>query len=116
MDACQKRQSGGSTMDKTVLLNNQQVIAKEKIRFKSIDEFGLKDVGFIKIDVEGYEEHVIDGALDTLIQSTYPQILFEAWDFEEYKDKKKSLFDKLNKIGYKITSITGYNNMFLAHR
>lgn len=33
---------------------------------KTLDNFDLEDVDFIKIDCEGYERHVVVGAIDTL--------------------------------------------------
>jgi len=42
--------------------NRQRV----KIDCKTIDSYNFQDVGFIKIDVEGYEKFVLEGALDTI--------------------------------------------------
>lgn len=43
---------------------------------KTLDSFGLKDVGFIKIDVEGHEEAVLNGAMAT-IRRDRPNVLIE---------------------------------------
>jgi len=50
--------------------------AKVKVEVRTIDSFGFKDVGFIKIDVEGYERFVLEGAQQT-IQRDRPTIQLE---------------------------------------
>jgi FkbM family methyltransferase len=40
--------------------------ATQKIRLETLDAQGLTGIGFIKIDVEGHEEKVIRGGLETL--------------------------------------------------
>ena len=34
----------------------------DAVELRSLDSFGLPRIAFIKIDVEGYEDHVLDGA------------------------------------------------------
>lgn len=46
------------------------------IRMRSLDEFDLRDVGLIKIDVEGYEKFVVQGAEQT-IRKQKPVIIVE---------------------------------------
>ena len=36
------------------------------VQVNTIDSYNFQDVGFIKIDVEGYEKFVLEGALDTI--------------------------------------------------
>jgi FkbM family methyltransferase len=36
------------------------------VEMRTLDSFALQDVDFIKIDVEGYEDHVIDGGRETI--------------------------------------------------
>jgi FkbM family methyltransferase len=36
------------------------------VQVETIDSYNFQDVGFIKIDVEGYEKFVLEGALDTI--------------------------------------------------
>jgi FkbM family methyltransferase len=43
---------------------------------KKLDEYQFQDVSFIKIDVEGYETEVLEGAIST-IQANKPNILIE---------------------------------------
>ena len=82
----------------------------EVVKVRTLDSFRIKNVGFIKIDVEGFEREVILGALETLKNSGYPKIIFESWDDEQRSD----LFETINEIGYKVVPIKGYKEMFLA--
>ena len=49
---------------------------RENVSTRRLDSFNLEDVSFIKIDVEGYEEAVLNGAKDT-IQKNRPSLLIE---------------------------------------
>lgn len=64
----------------------------------------LPRIDLIKIDVEGAEHLVIEGAMKT-IKKFKPKILFEAWN-EENLNKVTKLLSKLN---YKVISIDGDN-------
>jgi FkbM family methyltransferase len=50
--------------------------AVQSIRLETLDSQGLKDVGLIKIDVEGHEEKVIRGGLRTLAENR-PVLIIE---------------------------------------
>jgi FkbM family methyltransferase len=71
------------------------------VQARTLDSFKLRNVGFIKIDVEGFEKEVLLGGLETLLKNKYPPILFESWG--EWKEQenveagkiKKELFDFL---------------------
>lgn len=84
-----------------------------------LDSFNLKDIGFIKIDVEGHEEYVLRGALKTLSDNNYPPILFESWPERmtdvPAKQIRESLFRFIESLGYTIVQIQGgTDDMFLA--
>lgn len=46
------------------------------IEAKRVDDLGLSDIGFIKIDVEGFEQAVLEGAADTIARDR-PNLLIE---------------------------------------
>jgi FkbM family methyltransferase len=76
----------------------------EIVNVKALDQFykDIDDIGFIKIDVEGYERHVLEGGFN-LIKKFKPHILIEVgWgmshpEWNENYNTYKKLFD----IGYK---------------
>jgi FkbM family methyltransferase len=43
--------------------------AVEKVQVRTLDSYAFKDVGFIKLDVEGYEKFVLEGAQKTIAES-----------------------------------------------
>jgi FkbM family methyltransferase len=51
-------------------------IARFEVEVRTLDEFGLRDVRFIKADVEGSEREVLDGARATIARDR-PAILLE---------------------------------------
>ena len=48
----------------------------QSVECRTLDSYGFEDVGFIKIDVEGYEQFVLQGAQQT-IQKSRPTIQLE---------------------------------------
>jgi FkbM family methyltransferase len=50
--------------------------ASVSVSAKRLDDFGLADIGFLKIDVEGFEQEVIDGAR-AVIARDRPTLLIE---------------------------------------
>jgi FkbM family methyltransferase len=95
---------GGSSLHST-----SGVLREEIIQVKTLDSFGLKDIGFIKMDVEENELYVLQGALKTLEASQYPTILFES-NFEN-----RPLFEFIQGLGYTIVTVGGCKNMYLAN-
>ena len=93
-----------------------------KVPVKTLDSFNLKDIGFIKIDVEGFEEKVIRGRLLTIISNNYPPILFECWRAGQAaqdgtvftQEKRDSLFNLLRTLGYEILECWGNIDTHLA--
>jgi len=66
------------------------------------------DISFIKIDVEGAELDVLEGALE-LLKRTTPIVAFEcgAASFLGYHETPEKIFNIFNNLGYVIYSITG---------
>lgn len=98
---------GGSTLK---LTDNMNEIDSEDIEVITLDSMNIKDIGFIKIDVEGNELNVLKSGIETLKNSNYPKILFEM------NETDHELMKFLYSLKYKVIKINGYNNMFLAEQ
>jgi FkbM family methyltransferase len=65
------------------------------VKVQTLDSFNYQNVGLIKIDVEGFEEEVLRGAVDT-IKRCSPILYLE----DDRADKSESLHKFLTQIGY----------------
>lgn len=106
---------GAFSIDEDVRKNEYECATQgryEEIIAEPLDRLEIKDfIPLIKIDVEGHELEVLDGALETIRDNEYPPILFEAWTWKPwYKQKRKETFEFLRDYGYEITEI-GQNNL-----
>lgn len=72
-----------------------------RVEVRTIDEFAFKDVGFVKIDVEGFEEHVLRGAHET-IERCHPIIVFEQLR-SEFDGNETAAIRLLRKSGYSLS-------------
>ena len=52
---------------------------KTDIEYRTLDSFEFDNVGFIKVDIEGYEYNALHSGLKTLIKNDYPPLLVEMW-------------------------------------
>jgi len=96
---------GGSTLHPT----KHTILAEEDIEIKTLDDMNIRDINFIKMDVEGNELSVLKGGIKT-IELNNPTILFES------NDGNKDLFDFIISLNYDIIKINGISNMFLAKK
>jgi FkbM family methyltransferase len=85
---------------------------------KTLDSYNFDDIGFIKIDVEGHEISVLEGARETLERNGRPTFMFESWSKQTQPEMemREDLFTYIQKIGYKIVPIRGFADMFLAEK
>lgn len=101
---------GGSSLHAT-----SGILRREKIVLKTLDgdfDFGGREIGFIKMDVEDNEIMVLQGAKTTIVASGRPAIVFESNDATKFREIQSYLIETL---GYEaVVKINGTNNMFLA--
>jgi FkbM family methyltransferase len=81
-------------------INNNHQCITEKIQTITLDELGYNNIGFIKIDVEGHELSVLEGAINT-IKDQKPTILIEILDIKD-KPESHPTIKFLNSHGYEI--------------
>jgi FkbM family methyltransferase len=72
---------GRSTLEPTNPLANEVIARVDELEVETrrLDDYALADVGFIKVDVEGHELSVLDGAAQT-IAAQRPNLLIECND------------------------------------
>jgi FkbM family methyltransferase len=105
---------GGSSIRSLPI--NYECLKEEQVELRTLDSFELENVGFLKIDVEGAELDVLKGAEATLKNSNWPPFIFEAWRDPWYANQKRELMEYITSLGYTITPIPNYPQMFLAAR
>ena len=73
-------------------------------QIRTLDSFNLSDVSLIKIDVEGMELEVIEGALDTINRCS-PMLIFEAWNLDWFAEHRIKLMKFVESLGYSLTAV-----------
>lgn len=102
--------TGRSTLEKSNDLSGAKGdIQTEQISCKKLDDLEFKNVGLIKIDVEGHESAVLRGSLDT-IKREKPNMIIEIE--ERHKSNSiKSVTEFLKKLDYEAYFFDG-NELF----
>lgn len=88
-----------------------------KVELTTIDLLQLDKLDFIKIDVEGYETFVIDGAINT-IRKCRPVIIMEVWKnhYGEFDiNHTKTMFKNILELGYEVLHINGPDFLFVPN-
>lgn len=88
-----------------------------EVELTTIDLLELDNLDLIKIDVEGYETLVINGAINT-IKKCRPVIIMEVWkthngDFDI--NYTKTLFKNILELGYNVSQLSGPDFLFLPN-
>ena len=90
---------GTATIHKNNLLINKEFITY-KVKTERLDDLlANKNIGFIKIDVEGHEKNVLMGS-ENLIKKNKPILLVEIEE-RHSKEKVEDTINFINNLGYK---------------
>ena len=79
-----------------------------KIEVRTLDSYNLSNIGFIKLDCEGMELDILNGAKECIINNNCPPLFIEIWiqecwrkDLEYYKTQyKDDIYNFLLNLGY----------------
>lgn len=80
-----------------ISLNTKSMYGSYTVPVTTLDAIGFEDVGFIKIDVEGYELEVLKGSVE-LIGRCRPVLYIE----DDRADKSRALRAYIAELGYSI--------------
>lgn len=76
---------------------------KLTVKTKTLDSFNFPKIDFIKMDVEGYEEKVIAGGMNTILKHL-PKIYMEIWP-----SKLSLMTELMNTMGYSVNKVSDTN-------
>jgi FkbM family methyltransferase len=82
----------------------------DKVQMVRLDDFRLNNVSIIKMDVEGFEIAVIQGAKQTILRNK-PVMIIEIWTSTGNETKAK--IATIEKLGYKSHHLGGDDYLFL---
>jgi len=97
MEPAAKRNEGGTAVGE----------GGDAVELRTLDSFGFPRIAFMKIDVEGYEDHVLDGAT-ALIHAQHPKIFVEIQGGHDYAAATPEYRAKIDATKAKIEAL-GYN-------
>lgn len=103
---------------KNKIFNNNFTLEERKIKIDTVDNYvGLKNIesiDILKIDTQGYEPKVLDGAIKNLNSKKIKCILLEIIFSDIYKSNVSFFEIEKNLVnnGYKLVSIDDYGNVF----
>ncbi len=85
----------------------------EEVQMRTLDSYALEDVFLVKVDVEGAELEVLQGAKETLRESNFPPLIFEAWRDDWWTAKREELLEFVRGLGYELSQMD--ENYFAQH-
>ena len=77
-------------------------VTSRRVALDTLDSFGLQDVDLVKIDVEGYESFVVQGARRTLIRSRPIVIVEQKSGSERYGVPRLKAVHQIERLGARV--------------
>jgi FkbM family methyltransferase len=85
---------------------------KEPVAMARLDSLRFpRAVNFVKLDVEGYELAVLQGAHEFLGEHRHPPVFFEAWSEPWFERQKKELLEHVASLGYSVIRLGAYDHL-----
>ncbi len=100
-----KKLDGMASFRASAATSEKYQVETSRIEVKRLDDYQFKDVSFMKIDVEGYESEVLEGAVETIINNR-PNILIEI--------EQRHLPDKDMLSVFKLIQDLDYSGYFIS--
>ena len=98
---------GAITWVASVRVKQDSAVESESVEAISLDEYvqkkGIAKVDFLKIDVEGAEESVLEGATNVL-STDRPVLLIELHELDRFKDKHPAIL-RLRSYNYQVKTL-----------
>jgi len=110
-----------SGMSKIIENKNEQVqdgfIEENICKTTRLDTFDFKNVDFIKIDVEGHENQVLQGSVET-IKKYKPLLMIEIFSNRTHENflRRQKTFKILDDLGYKFKDTRAWDFIFEYNR
>jgi FkbM family methyltransferase len=90
-----------------VIVNEREGVAPMEVEQKLLDNYDFKDIDYIKIDVEGHELKVLQGAVKTIEKFNPIMVVEENGSAVRWKKgKQDEAIDFLKDMGYEIVATT----------
>jgi FkbM family methyltransferase len=86
-------------------VEDKSIVVERAVEVRTLDSFAYSDVAMIKIDVEGHEEAVVAGAVET-IQRCRPSLLIES-ENRHNPGAPRRLADSISCLDYHVAFLKG---------
>ena len=82
------------------------------VKVEKIDDYNLKDIGFIKVDCQNHEQEVVEGAIQTI--DKYSPVLCLELPVRNKKevDYRNNMIEYLKKYNYILRGASGKETLF----